>query len=280
MKILKKEIGMAFYQESEWRYYHIAKQNRDNEAYWDKRAQGFSRHSGISNYTHEFIGLCCISPGWTVLDVGCGSGSLTIEIARKAKQVTGIDISGSMLTLLQKHAEVSGVENISAIKAAWEDDWDSRGIPAADLVMASRALLTPDLPAALKKLNERARERVCLTTVCGDLSYNDRKVVEAIGRTMPTPPDYIHVVNCLYDMDIKADVRFISSVKHDSYCHRDAAKSSLVKMLGSDLDAEEDRLLELFLDNHLVQSKNGLWIKDYERRTDWAFISWNSHSRQ
>lgn len=266
---------MALYQETVWEGYHQTKRNRDDEAYWDRRAIGFSRHAGVSNYSKEFIELCRLHPDWTVLDVGCGSGSLTLEIAQRTRQVTGLDISGKMLELLRSQARTRGINNISTIKAAWEDDWNQHNVPQADLVIESRALLTPDLPAALRKLATRARKRVCLTTVCGDLAYGDRRVIESIGRSLPHPPDYIHVVNCLYDMGIKADVDFISSVKYDSYCSRDAAKQSLLKMLGGSVNAREDRLLDAFLDKHLIRTGEREWAKDYERKTDWAFISWN-----
>lgn len=269
---------MALYQEALWENYHLTKQKRDNEAYWDRRALGFSRHSGMSNYTKEFIKLCQIHPDWTVLDIGCGSGSLTLEIARRARHVTGVDISGKMLELLEDEAGRKGIGNVDTIKAAWEDDWDRCEVPQADLVIESRALLTPDLPTALKKLQSRSRKRVCLSTVCGDLAYGDRKVIESIGRSLPHPPDYIHVVNCLYDMGINAEVDFISSVKCDCYCNRDAAKQSMLKMLGGVVSEREDALLDDFLEQHLVRTEENEWVKDYERRTDWACISWDVRS--
>lgn len=265
---------MALYQAASWTAYHEPKRARDDESYWNKRAAGFAKHSGVSNYMREFIDLAQLDPSWTVLDVGCGSGALTVEVARRTAHATGIDISGRMLDLLSARAAMEGVDNLSTIRAAWEDDWDAAGVPYADLVMESRALLTPDLPMALRKLDERARARVCLTTVSGDLAYQDRRVVEAVGRSLPHPPDYIHVVTCLYDMGINADVRFISSAKHDRYATRDEARASLVAMLGGTVSPEEAERLHAFLDAHLVWDGTG-WVKDYERRTDWAFISWD-----
>ncbi|MCH4184664.1 MAG: class I SAM-dependent methyltransferase [Eggerthellaceae bacterium] len=261
------------FQEKEWTRFHATKPSRNQETYWDRRAAGFARHSGISNYSKEFLDLCQLESDWTVLDVGCGSGSITVNIARQTQHVTGIDISGEMLRLAKSSARSLGLCNVDTIKVPWEGDWRAAGVPQVDLAVESRALLTADLPDALAKLNHYARKRVCLTTVCGDLAYNDRRVIESIGRTLPHPPDYIHVVNCLYDMGITADVHFISSVKHDTYCNREAAKKSMLHMLGN-VSEEEDEALESFMNNHLVQWQDG-WMKDYERRTDWAFIAWN-----
>lgn len=261
------------FQQEEWTDFHAAKPKRDQEAYWDRRAAGFARHSGVSNYATEFLDLCNPRPEWTVLDVGCGSGSITLELAKKVRHVTATDISGAMLELVASSARSQGLDNVDTIKAAWEGDWAAAGVPQVDMAVESRALLTADLPEALAKLNRHARRRVCLTTVCGDLAYNDRRVIESIGRTLPHPPDYIHVVNCLYDMGINADVHFISSVKYDTYCTRDAAKISMLHMLG-DVSEEENEALELFMNDHLVPCEGG-WAKDYERRTDWAFIAWD-----
>lgn len=265
---------MGLYESALWTAYHEPKRARDDEAYWNRRAAGFAKHAGASNYSREFLELVETDSSWSVLDVGCGSGSLTVELAQRCAHITGIDISGRMLTLLASRAKAEGVNNLDTIKAAWEDDWDTAGIPQADLVVESRALLTPDLPGALHKLDSHAKRRVCLTTVCGDLAYQDRRVVEAIGRTLPHPPDYIHVVNCLYDMGINADVRFISSTKYDRYATRDEAKSSLLKMLGGTVSAQENARLDAYLDEHLTWDGT-TWMKDYERRTVWAFISWN-----
>jgi SAM-dependent methyltransferase len=264
---------MALYHRELWEPYHRAKSKRDTEEYWDKRASGFSRHSGVSNYVEEFITFSHLNQDWTVLDVGCGAGALTLKLASQAKSIVGFDISGEMLALLDDSALSQGLSNVTTIKGSWEDDWDALGVPIVDMVVESRALLTADLPRALEKLDAHARRRVCLTTVCGDLAYNDRRVIEAVGRTLPAPPDYIHVVNCLYDRGICAQVRFISSVKHDRYCNREAAKLSMMRMLGN-ATLEEEQALDEFMEQHLV-CYGDEWVKDYERRTDWAFISWD-----
>jgi SAM-dependent methyltransferase len=264
---------MSLYRKDLWEPYHLAKAGRDTEHYWDTRAVGFSHHSGVSNYVEEFVELCHPRAGWTALDVGCGTGALTLRLAQTLDSITGFDVSGGMLSILEDDARVQDLSNVSAIKGSWEDDWDVCGVPVVDLVVESRALLTADLPKALAKLDSHARRRVCLTTVCGDLAYNDRRVIEAVGRTLPVPPDYIHVVDCLYDQGIHAEVNFISSVKYDRYCDREAAKASMMRMLGK-ATQEEEQALDDFMEQHLVRSDDG-WMKDYERRTDWAFISWD-----
>ncbi|MDB5085220.1 MAG: cyclopropane-fatty-acyl-phospholipid synthase, partial [Bacilli bacterium] len=50
------------------------------------------------------------TPGDSVLDVGCGTGRHSVELARRGFQVTGIDISSGMLQEASKAAEQAGVD--------------------------------------------------------------------------------------------------------------------------------------------------------------------------
>jgi len=55
----------------------------------------------------EELGL---PPGSRILDVGCGAGRHTVELARRGYQVTGVDISAGMLAEAEKAAREAGVE--------------------------------------------------------------------------------------------------------------------------------------------------------------------------
>jgi cyclopropane fatty-acyl-phospholipid synthase-like methyltransferase len=51
-----------------------------------------------------------LRPGSTILDVGCGTGRHSVELAKRGYEVTGIDISSGMLAEAKKAAEESGVK--------------------------------------------------------------------------------------------------------------------------------------------------------------------------
>ena len=46
------------------------------------------------------------------LDLGCGTGSMTIELAKRGRDMTGIDYSPEMLNLARERSEHLGLENI------------------------------------------------------------------------------------------------------------------------------------------------------------------------
>ena len=48
--------------------------------------------------------------GSSILDIGCGTGRHSVELARRGYQVTGVDISFRMLAEAEKAAKEVGVE--------------------------------------------------------------------------------------------------------------------------------------------------------------------------
>lgn len=64
----------------------------------------------ILSRLHESI-IAHIEPGSRVIDIACGTGSLALAIARRAGQVTGIDLSEGLIGLAVRSAEKRGVGN-------------------------------------------------------------------------------------------------------------------------------------------------------------------------
>lgn len=59
--------------------------------------------------------LDLIEEGDTVLDVCCGTGRLSIEMAAKCRYVTGVDISPRMLAFADKQKKRRGIQNLEFI---------------------------------------------------------------------------------------------------------------------------------------------------------------------
>ncbi|MBU1107815.1 MAG: class I SAM-dependent methyltransferase [Candidatus Riflebacteria bacterium] len=61
-----------------------------------------------------------LAAGDSVLDIGCGTGRHSIELARRGFKVTGVDISSGMLAVARKKATEAGVQ-IEFVECAAQD---------------------------------------------------------------------------------------------------------------------------------------------------------------
>ena len=56
-----------------------------------------------------------------ILDLGCGTGKMTIELARRGYDMTGVDVSSEMLDIARDTAEQADVKNILWLKQDMRD---------------------------------------------------------------------------------------------------------------------------------------------------------------
>ena len=79
-----------------------------------------------------------LSPGMTVLDIGCATGTQCGDIAGHVKQVTGIDISSKLLAIAQQRMAERDISNVDFIETS---AFDERFKPGDfDVVMAFHVL--------------------------------------------------------------------------------------------------------------------------------------------
>lgn len=53
-----------------------------------------------------------IEPGSTVIDIGCGTGSLVFDLGENCKSVTGIELSSKMVAHAKRRQEANGKTNV------------------------------------------------------------------------------------------------------------------------------------------------------------------------
>ncbi len=116
------------------------------------------RHAGRVQSMLEGLDL---KPHYRILDIGAGAGTLAIPMAGKVRQVTAVDPSTTMCSVLTDYVTARGIINISCIQRAWEDpDIMDHLEPPYDVVVASLSLGMPDIKDAIEKME---------TVACGDI---------------------------------------------------------------------------------------------------------------
>ncbi|HOE80362.1 MAG TPA: class I SAM-dependent methyltransferase, partial [Smithellaceae bacterium] len=239
-------------------------------AYWDGRARSFAKATE-TGYRDQLLALMKPEPDWTVLDMGCGSGTLAVPLAKQVACVTAVDFSSEMLDVLRRRCQKEGISNIKTIHGSWEDDWHKLGIGTYDTVIASRSLVVDDLQSAILKLNAAANKRAYIITMSGGGPY-DKRLFEAIGRLHETGADYIYYYNLLYQLGIRAYVSFIKEIRNRTYESPEDALTSLELMFG-DLTSSEKEKMAAHVRQYLISSGNS-WRFSYSQLIQWAVMWW------
>ena len=144
--------------EVDWlKYWQEAlKQKTDKNKDWDKAAPHFHKRAKKDDYHDLLFSKLILNENDSLLDLGCGEGSITLPIAKQVRKVTGVDSSTKMLELLNKRAQEQNIKNVDTILKSLEDI-SYEEIGDYDVVLASRSLngIIP-IEETLKTINEIA----------------------------------------------------------------------------------------------------------------------------
>ncbi|AGZ81175.1 class I SAM-dependent methyltransferase [Campylobacter fetus] len=177
-----------------------------SSADWDKKASSMNESVHKSYYADEFVSKIKFDKSTTVLDMGCGPGTIGLKLAKHVKNVLCCDYSDEMLKCVKQNARNLNLDNVSVKKISFEDNWEE--LPKCDIVTASRCLAVKDAKDALTKLISKANKAVYITYNTGK-TFLDDEISEILSSKVYPKPDYIYILNILYQMGYRAKVDFI-----------------------------------------------------------------------
>jgi SAM-dependent methyltransferase len=79
----------------------------------------------IHGAAEEFVARLAVLPGMAALDVACGTGNVTLPLARRGAVATGVDIAPNLLVQARERASAAG------LKVTF-DEGDAEALPYAD----------------------------------------------------------------------------------------------------------------------------------------------------
>jgi ubiquinone/menaquinone biosynthesis C-methylase UbiE len=109
-----------------------------------------NRQSAVLTY----IDAAGLPPGSRVLEIGCGAGHLTMQLAERGLQVQAIDASPAMVELTAERAREKGFEQLVNVGAA---DVHALPFPAGDFQLVVAVGVLPWLHTPASAVREMAR---------------------------------------------------------------------------------------------------------------------------
>jgi len=239
---------------------------------WNKKASSFSQRTWQTTYASQFLQQAQIAPTDTVIDMGCGPGTLAIPLAKIVRCITAIDYSEGMLDQLERFIEEMGINNIKPVQCSWDSDWNEHDIGLHDVAIASRSMNIDNLEEGIRKLDAHARKQVIIADRISPSPF-DPDAFEAIGRPFDSGPDYIHTLNTLYTLGIHPLVKHIEMEPEQNFTDLSEALDSY-RWMFRDLNSDEDKALSTFLQSRIIarQDERITIRRRFPQR--WAMISW------
>ena len=102
-----------------WSFRNFFRMGKTLETF-EERAERYDRMQETLFDKDSFeLMLKCLTKGngkelkeLTIIDAGCGTGHITVELAKLVRRVFGIDLAPKMVKFAQKHTEKAGQENV------------------------------------------------------------------------------------------------------------------------------------------------------------------------
>ncbi|TDA32358.1 MAG: class I SAM-dependent methyltransferase [Hadesarchaea archaeon] len=256
-----------------WRVVRLASPLRgalDEFGYWERRASRFDGSTMWGELTERQMARIELKPEYTVLDVGAGTGRLTIPIAKRVRSVTAVEPSGGMLARLREKMEREGVKNVVCVNKRWEEVELGSDVGPHDLVIASHSLVMLDLRGALEKMNAAAKRRVYLFTFAGRMG-GEGLWTAIYGEKYKgwETPDYLYAYNILHDMGIYANVEIFDFEYEERYTSLEEAVARFKEV--HSVPPEREEALREYLSGILVSEGGALRQK---RRRKVAMVWW------
>ncbi len=94
-----------------------------------------------------------LRPDHTVLNIGCGTGSLSLRLAESGADLHGVDVSSEMVRIAREKTAAQGAENVTFHVSPFDDSFTEFADGSLDVALAFSILhLVPDLDDALARI--------------------------------------------------------------------------------------------------------------------------------
>ena len=255
-------------------------------AMWDARWKGEEEFTKRQADALEFLSTDI------VLDIGCGTGPLTMNVAPRVKRIIAQDFGDEMLALVRKNAAERGLSNVETLQGNWHDMEPGVDLPICDVAICRWSPAQGDI----LKMSRCATRRCYSISTCAPRFEKDgsshggywcRSTIDESLNTSPRPcaRKYgfnVHF-NLLYDHGANPTANYVTDERHVEAESREQLIEKIMSMHRSpdDADAPGDTerrkaARERFIrhvEPDISQDGEGLWV--YSRKTSLAILGWD-----
>lgn len=186
------------------------------ESVWQEIAKNYDRlvyseqqkETLLAKLTHRLPGI------ETAIEIGAGSGTLTLPLVKHLKEIAAVEPSAAMAAVLHASLAEHEVRNVSV----FEEKWENMQPAAADAVLAGGCLYVfYEIDTVLRKMLACAKKKVLITHVGNEgLWHFDRRLLARLGAPKPClfPPLSL-LLNVLLQLHLPAvmDITFVTGRK-------------------------------------------------------------------
>ncbi|MCQ2976863.1 MAG: class I SAM-dependent methyltransferase [archaeon] len=262
-------------EEIDWAYFWEKKleAKEDREKDWDKAAPNFGKSAIRDNYDKELISKLILDSEDTLLDLGCGEGSISLQLYDKVKSITAIDSSSKMIELYDKKIKKEEIKNIKTIKADITDI-NIDNIGHHDIILASRSLNgILNIQETIANINEIANKYVFITVFGPNNWKVEKDFYESIDKEYSEFPSHRYLFNILVDMGIYPNIENLDIGKHREYKDIDEILERGKWRLFSLNDDEKEELKNYINETYTINPDTGNLYNKYDK-ADWVLFWW------
>lgn len=250
------------------------------EETWDRRADHFDRNVSSDQGSARINTLMnflrdenVLYPGMKIVDVGCGNGSITLELAAAGGEVYALDPSSKMLELLQKKSAELEQTNIHPVKARWQEiDLAREGWEEYfDLAFASMSPGVNNGPT-LRKLIASSKKHCYFSTFAGRRDKTRSEIWELVTAKpfITADLDIIYPLNLLYSWGYRPNLRFHRHYRCDQLSP-DEAVTELYQFVQAAAGAgtEAKNVIEQYVRERLADNLFSYEVEIYQGMLIW-----------
>ncbi len=260
----------------EWKKVQLRASSRkrrpDPTEFWNLKAKRYDQMENMGNERAErVIAGMGVDGNSSVIDIGCGPGTVSIPLARVARTVTAIDPASGMIASLQEKASAAGLSNIRTLNKRWEDVLIGADLEHHDVVVASYSLAMDDIRSALEKMDAVSKTGVCLFWFAGKHAWGRELLWSKLfGESYVAGPDHIYLLNVLYQMSIHPNVE-VTRRTHEQRFHSFEDAVQQWRENFPKLTPEQDEIIREYVEN-VLQQEDGTYCSRTEIVT--AMVWW------